>query len=96
MAKTTAADLAETQQQFNRTGTEFLKVDVATALTFSESALNTHDPAKRRRNQRSARKAYDTILHLAKKIAISSGDVKELTDSLEQLKANLVRLGEVF
>lgn len=94
--KTTTADLAATQQQFNRAGTEFLKVDVATAITFSEVALSADDPAKRRRNQRSARKAYDTILRLAKKIAISGRDVQELTASLELLKANLVRLGEVF
>ena len=92
----TAADLMQTEEQFNRVGTDFLKVDVATALTFSETALDSDDPGKKQRNQRSARKAYDTILRMAQKIALHEKDANELNHSLEQLKANLMRLGETF
>lgn len=91
-----AADLAATRQQFNRAGTDFLKVDVATALTFADAALNTDNPEKTRRNQRSARKAYDTILRMSQKVTLPSKDAEELRDSLTQLKAKLMRLGEVF
>lgn len=90
------ADLANTQQQFNRTGTEFLKVDVATALTFAATALNTDDPEKKRRNQRSARKAYDTVLRMTQKVTLTPQDAKELSKSLHLLRANLMRLGEVL
>ena len=92
----TVADLKRTEQQFNRAGTNFLKADVATALTFSEVALSTDDPDKKRRNQQSARKAYDTVLRMAKKINLREEDAKELKDALRQLQTNLVRLGETL
>lgn len=91
-----AAALANTQQQFNRAGTDFLKVDVATALTFADAALNADTPEKKRRNQRSARKAYDTVLRMSKKVSLPSKDAEELHHSLTQLKASLRRLGEIF
>jgi phage shock protein A len=92
----TVVDFARTEKEFNRAGTEFLKTDVATAITFSEAALNTDDPAKRIRNQKFARKAYDTILRLAQKITLQEEDAKQLSQGLEELKANLMRLGEVL
>ena len=94
--KPTVADLVDTAQQFNRAGTDFLKVDVATALTFSETALATDDPDKRQRNQKSARKAYDTIVRMAQKITLQKEDARQLKEALHQLQANLVRLGESF
>lgn len=92
----TAADLMQAEEQFNRVGADFLKADVATALTFSETALDSDDPGKKQRNQRSARKAYDTIVRMAKKITLHEKDASELKHALQQLKANLLRLGETF
>lgn len=83
-------------REFNRTGTEFLKVDVATGLTLAKAALTTGSAEKRERNQKSARKAYDTIVRILNKITPTEADAKELNDSLDELKANLVKLGETF
>jgi phage shock protein A len=92
----TVAKIRASEQELNRTGTEFLKIDVATAQTFAKIALDTEDPAKKRRNQKSARKAYDTILRLAKKITLSDQDVSKLEQELRRLKADLIQLGEAF
>jgi hypothetical protein len=94
--KPTVADLEKTERQLNRAGTDFLKVDAATALTFSQNALTADDPSKKARNQKSARKAYDTILRMSNKVALTDRDAEELRAALQQLKANLVKLGEVF
>lgn len=84
------------EQELNRTGTEFLKIDIATALIFAKTALDTDDGAKKRRNQKSARKAYDTILRLAKKITLTDQDAKKLQQELRRLKTDLIQLGEAF
>lgn len=90
------ADLEKTGKEFNRAGTDFLKVDVATALTFAHNALTADDPFKKARNQKSARKAYDTVLRMSQKISLTDEDANELKAGLQQLKANLAKLGEVF
>lgn len=92
--KPTVAELRMAEAQFNRAGTEFLKVDVATALTFADTALTADDPEKKRRNQKSARKAYDTVLRMAKKVSLRDRDVQELKDGLQKLNAKLKQLGE--
>ena len=94
--KRLAEDLIATRHQFNRAGVDFLKVDLAAALTFSNAALTTDDPAKKQRNRRSARRAYDTIAKMAKKITLSDRDKEEITDSMRHLKSELLQLGEVF
>ena len=94
--KTTVDKQLTLEKQFNRAGTQFLKVDVATALTFAETALGTQDAAKKRRNRKSARKAYDTVVRMAKKVTLSDQDSKELERGLHRLRANLRRLGETF
>ncbi|HEX6824431.1 MAG TPA: hypothetical protein VF123_20390 [Candidatus Sulfotelmatobacter sp.] len=94
--KPTLADLQRVEKQFNRAGADFLKVDVATAMTFAETALGTDDPVKKQRNRKSARKAYDTVLRMAKKIALRDADAKELKAGLLELNAKLRRLGETF
>ena len=96
VAKPTAADVARLEQQFNRTGTDFLKIDVATGLTFAQTALSTDDLTKKQRNRRSARKAYDTVLRMAKKVTLQEQDAKELEYGLSKLKADLIQLGEQF
>lgn len=94
--KPTIEELQRTEMQFNRAGIDFLKVDVATAMTFAQTALSTGDPVKRRRNQRSARKAYDTVLRMATKVTLRDHDAEELKQALQQLNAKLKQLGEAI
>ena len=96
VAKPTREELLSSKRQLNEVGTEFLKVDVATGRTFVEAALSSDDPEKKRRNQKSARKAYDTVVRMLKKITPNDADAQELNAGLQRLKADLVELGEVF
>jgi hypothetical protein len=83
--------------ELNRTSTDFLKIDLQTALTFSRIALeNNTDNEKRRRNRRNARRGYDTIIRLIKRVSLSDGDAKFMSYNLERLKSELRQLGEVF
>ncbi len=90
------AEVARLEKQFNRAGTDFLKLDVVTALIFTATALKTDDPHKKKRNQESARKAYDTVVRMAKRVRFQDEDAHELKNALHQLKSNLMRLGEIF
>lgn len=82
--------------RLNRASADFLKADVATALTFSGIALAADDAGKRDRNRRAARKAYDTVLRLKERVALSDGDVKIMARNLQRLKSELTKLGETF
>jgi hypothetical protein len=86
--------LLASEREMNRAGCDFLKVDVATALTLAQTALSTDDPVKKRRNRKSARKAYDTVIRIAKKIALTDQDAKYLEKGLKRLRAELTQLGE--
>lgn len=92
----TLAELKESGEDFNRTMTDFLKVDVSTGLTFTELALTTEDPEKKRRNRKSARRAYDTVTKQMKKVHPSDRDMEELDANLDRLRAELTQLGEVL
>ena len=89
-------ELLATRKRLNQANTDFLKVDVQTALTFTGIALQTTDPVKRQRNQRSARNAYDTVLRLLSKVEISESDARILGSNLERLKSELRELGETL
>ena len=92
----TPAELLAIEKQFNKTGADFLKVDLATALTFVATARHADDPGKKRRNQQFARKAYETVLKMAKRVHLSSDDRGELQRGLRRLRSELIELGEVF
>jgi hypothetical protein len=94
--KPTLEELRASERAFNRAGTDFLKVDVATGLTLAKAALSSHDAEKRQRNQKSARKAYDTIVRMLNKITPTEADARQLNDGLHQLRADLIELGEIF
>lgn len=96
LPKRTREQLLASKRQFNRTGTEFLKVDAVTGLTFAKAALDSRDEEKKLRNQKSARKAYDTIVRMLNKITPSDADAQQLHESLHQLKNQLIQLGEPF
>lgn len=80
-----------------REGLTFLSIDLDIGLTMAHSALNAgRDQCKRVRNQQTARRAYDTILHLSERL---KGPVEErvhLREKLATLKQMLTKLGERF
>lgn len=90
------AEMLALKKRFNQTGTEFLKVDLSTAMTFVSAAHHTSDPVKRQRNRKAARSAYDTVVRMAKKLSLSDADAEELSKNLGRLRSELVELGEVF
>lgn len=92
----TVDELLATAGQFKKASSDFLKLDVATGLTFSKLALETDNPEKKQRNLRSARRAYDMVIRLLDRIPLSEEDAECLSQELAYLKANLERLGEVF
>jgi hypothetical protein len=95
--KPTIDELLSSGAQLNRTSTDFLKVDLETSLTFSALALQYKDnPEKRERNQANARRGYDTILRLAKKVVLDQQDARFISRHLRRLKSELQQLGETF
>ena len=89
-------DILATRARLNQASADFLKVDVVTALTFSKIALESHDSVKRRRNCENARRGYDTIVRLADKVTLTSNEAQFLAEKLQELRSDLLRLGEVF
>ena len=89
----------ELQHQTKDAGLAFLMTDLDTALTFAQSALQAgNDSDKKMRNQTNARKGYDAILHLSRRIAPLCTEVEKqdlerkfgiLKDALEQLGEKL-------
>lgn len=94
--KPTVDDLLAAQSRVNKASTQFLKVDLETALTFTGLALNAKDRVKRERNQRAARKAYDTILRLIDRVTLSEEEASFFEKNLSRLKRELVDLGEAL
>ena len=89
-------ELMEIEKRFNQVSTDFLKVDLETALTFTGIALQTENDVKKKRNQQSARKAYDTILKFLNHVDLEERDAQGLHTNLERLRSELRMLGEVF
>jgi len=75
---------------------DFLKADLEIALTFSHLALEAKDPLKKSRNCRLARKAYESIVKLRQRVALAEEDARTLESDLQELRNNLVCLGEVL
>jgi hypothetical protein len=95
--KPTVDELLAAGAQLNRTSTDFLKVDLQTALTFSGIALQSaDDPVKRQRNRKNARRGYDMIVRLVEKVSLTDDDVQYMTRNLHRLKTDLQQLGETF
>jgi hypothetical protein len=95
-AKPTIEEILASETRFKQTGTDFLKTDLETALTFSALALGTRDDEKRKRNRMNARKGYDTIVRLMGRLGPSKKDARFLARNMRRLKSELERLGEVF
>lgn len=81
-------------ENLNRSGVEFLKIDVEVGLTFSSIALRAQESERRARTRRVARNAYDTVLKLMERVALTSADAQTLARNLLRLKIDLRMLGE--
>lgn len=92
----TVDELLAKKKEFNRVSIDFLKIDVATALTFAGIARETEDAVKKQRNQRAARKAYDSIHKLSKGVNLTGDDARILASNLARLKSELRTLGEIL
>jgi hypothetical protein len=90
----TVDELLASQSRFKKVGTDFLKIELKMARTFTELALQTQDRVKKERNQRAARKAYDTIVHLIGRVTLSEVEADFFEKTLAQLRSDLVELGE--
>ena len=88
--------LTDTGRQLNETNVEFLKIDVQTALTFTNLALTSDNPEIINRNRKSARKAYDTILNLRARVTFTPSEEGYMAEMLSRLKNELKSLGEKF
>jgi hypothetical protein len=79
---------------WNRARVNFLMVDAQTALTLARIAAQPDDAIKKGRNQRAARKAYDTVNRFAKDVELTPADARTLYQRLARLKCELRMLGE--
>jgi predicted anti-sigma-YlaC factor YlaD len=89
-------ELLASREQMNRASTEFLRLDLETALTFVKIARQTHDHLQKKRNCRAARRAYETVAKLAKKADFNTENGRAMRLGLAQLRAELEELGETF
>jgi hypothetical protein len=83
-------------RDLNQTRTEFLITELSLGLTFAGIALGSNDEAKRKRNCKNARTAYDAILRFIGQVTLTPADSKRLKNGMELLKSQLQALGETF
>ena len=80
---------------FNRAGTEFLKVEIETGLSFASIALSEEPGSEKRiRNQGNAVKAYQTVLRLRGRVENSDDTNRAIQNALDHLRSALQKLGE--
>ena len=81
---------------FNQKGTDFLKVELQTGLTFASIAAGEEPGSeKRTKNQGNARKAYETVLRLRNRVEIpTEAATRDIQNGLDRLRSALEKLGE--
>jgi hypothetical protein len=95
--KPTMDQILANARELSRTSTDFLKADVETALTFVRIARQSKgDDPKRRRNQKNARRGYETILRFINRVTLDVSDADHMSRKLQLLKAELQELGETI
>jgi hypothetical protein len=89
---------AESQLLLNslqRSGVDFLFLDLEIATTMARTALKAGGNTKKRsRSQKIARRAYDTILYLSQRLKVPRQEDSKLKEKLAAVKRELERLGE--
>ena len=75
-------------------GVFFVKTQLRAGLAFSTVALWSSDPARAARNTAKARAAFDVACQYVRKVRLTLDDSKEIDHRFEELRANLVQLGQ--
>ncbi|PYV56122.1 MAG: hypothetical protein DMG90_19365 [Acidobacteria bacterium] len=77
------------------TGYDFLRTEIHTGLTMAALAdASKANPAKMKRNQTNARKAYDTARRFMNQIPLVPERYIEVREGLKKLRRVLQKLGE--
>jgi hypothetical protein len=95
-AKTLTKQLTATGRQLNATNADFLRIEVETALTFTDLASQTNNSEKQIRNRKNARKAYDTIVRMWGDVTFTPEQEGFMHEMMSRLKIKLELLGERF
>jgi hypothetical protein len=96
LTRTRSSEQNRIAQQTNKVAADFLQIDSTTALTFSSIALSEQDDGRRQTATRIARRAYDSIMHLRKRIHLTEAEITQLDSKLDRLKCQLQTLDEIF
>ena len=75
-------------------GVEFLRTELRVGLTAIKIAQTATDEARRNRNWRNAREAYEALLRFLPKLTLTSREVDEVQSGLATPKAELQKLSE--
>jgi hypothetical protein len=86
----------EAAENLNKLKLDFIRTDLDVALTFAQIAGQTGEREKSIRNQLTARKGYDAVLHYVGTASLTRFDQENLTRKLALLKSALLSLGESF
>lgn len=78
------------------TAFQFLQTEVSIGKVFAKIALKSTSLEKIARNRSRARLAHDTVLRFLEKVPLTQPEWQDIHDLLQDLKADLNRLGEVF
>ncbi len=81
---------------WRRVSAEFIMLDLEVAFTFLDIARTSRVAETRRRNQKSARRAYDAVLRFLPRFlpALSAAERRATENKLGELKNRLEQLGE--
>jgi hypothetical protein len=92
--------LAESERlvsTLQRSGADFLFLDLDIAFSLAKSACTAGaDTQKKAHKQKIARRAYDTILQLSRRLKMTKQENGELREKLAALRCALEELGEHF
>lgn len=78
----------------NAAGLAFVSTEYDLALTFASIALGSHvDSEQRRRNERSARIAYDSAVRFSQRLTLSGNESDQLAAKHRQVESALRQLG---
>lgn len=92
----TKGDIVKLKTAMNNSAVRLLKADLAVAITFAHIGVQLNDPRRKAANAEKARKIYDSILHFLPRVTVSESEAQFIQEELEELKSNLVKLGESF
>jgi hypothetical protein len=87
------SDFLKTLRDANQSGVDFLLVDLDVAMTFLDVAQASSNQETAIRNHHNAHTAYDTTLHLLKKLRPDAEQQQAIDAKLALLKTRLQAVG---